>query len=45
MNPAAPAAGRIVNAMGSLIGMSPQENMTDISEPLKQFIADVKEGH
>lgn len=42
---AAPAAGRIVNAMGSLIGMSPQENMTDISEPLKQFIADVKEGN
>lgn len=28
---AAPAAGRIVNAMGSLIGMSPQENVTDIS--------------
>lgn len=42
---AAPAAGRIVTAMGSLIGMSPQENMTDISEPLKQFVADVKEEH
>lgn len=42
---AAPAVGRIVSAMGSLIGMSPQYDVTDIAEPLKQFVVDVKGEH
>lgn len=37
---AAPAVGRIVSEVGSLLGMKPETDMVDISEPLKQFISD-----
>ncbi|HNQ91409.1 MAG TPA: penicillin-binding protein 2 [Alphaproteobacteria bacterium] len=36
---AVPAVGRIVSAAGSLLGMKPETDMVDISEPLKQFVS------
>ncbi|MEK7802002.1 MAG: penicillin-binding transpeptidase domain-containing protein [Pseudomonadota bacterium] len=42
---AAPAVGRIVTSMGSLLGMQPHTDTADIAEPLKQFISDVKGEH
>jgi len=37
---AAPAVGRVVASAGSLLGMKPEPEMVDISEPLKQFISE-----
>jgi cell division protein FtsI (penicillin-binding protein 3) len=42
---AAPAVGRIISGMGSILGMQPRHEDADISEPLKQFISDVKSEH
>ena len=42
---AAPAAGRVVSGMGSILGMRPKPEDEDISEPLKQFIKNVKSEH
>lgn len=42
---AAPAVGRIISDMGSIMGIQPRHDDADISEPLKQFISNVKEEH
>ncbi len=42
---AAPAVGRIISDMGSIMGIEPHHDETDLSEPLKQFISDVKGEH
>lgn len=42
---AAPAVGRIISDMGSIMGIQPQYEDADISEPLRQFISNVKEEH
>jgi cell division protein FtsI (penicillin-binding protein 3) len=42
---AAPAVGRIISDMGSIMGIQPRHDDADISEPLRQFISDVKEEH
>lgn len=42
---AAPAVARIVSGMGSILGMQPKHEDADISEPLKQFVSDVKGEH
>lgn len=42
---AAPAVGRIISEMGSIMGIQPHHDDVDISEPLKQFISDVKGEH
>lgn len=42
---AVPAAGRIVSDMGSIMGIEPRPDDPDISEPLKQFITNVKAEH
>lgn len=36
---AVPAAGRVIAEMGSILGMPPEFDEADISEPLKQFIS------
>lgn len=42
---AVPAVGRIISDMGSIMGMRPHHGDADISEPLKQFINNVKGEH
>jgi cell division protein FtsI (penicillin-binding protein 3) len=42
---AAPAVGRIISDMGSIMGIQPRHEDADISEPLMQFISDVKGEH
>lgn len=42
---AAPAVGRVVSGMGSILGMEPKVDDADISEPLKQFVNHVKGEH
>jgi cell division protein FtsI (penicillin-binding protein 3) len=42
---AVPAVGEIISDMGSVLGMKPEYDVADISEPLKKFIHDVKGEH
>lgn len=42
---AAPAAANIISGIGPFLGMNPDVNAADISEPLKQFIHNVKGEH
>lgn len=42
---AVPAVGRVISDMGSILGMQPRHDDVDISEPLKQFVHNVKGEH
>lgn len=42
---AAPAVGRVISDMVSILGIHPRRDEVDISEPLKQFIHSVKGEH
>lgn len=42
---AVPAVGRVIADMGSILGMQPRHDDADISEPLKQFVHNVKGEH
>lgn len=42
---AVPAVGRVIADMGSILGMRPQHDEVDISEPLKQFVHKIKGEH
>jgi len=42
---AAPAVGRVISGMGSILGMQPHHDEEDIAEPLKKYLRDVKAEH
>ena len=42
---AVPAVGRVISDMGSILGIQPRHDEADISEPLKQFVHNVKGEH
>lgn len=42
---AVPAVGRVISDMGSILGIQPHHDEADISEPLKQFVHNVKGEH